>query len=77
MIKCLIGEFKRFLGLSVSYYELDSQPSLHLVVRKKVDVAMMGTAKNCPALPHFLLGPLAALLCTTPAPVLHTSGGTD
>lgn len=49
------------------------QPSLHLVVRKKVHVAARGTGKNYPALLHPQPGPLAAMLCTTPVPMLPST----
>lgn len=51
------------------------QPSLHFMVRKKVRCSYDRNFKNYSALAHFLMDPLAALLCTTPTPVLHTSGG--
>lgn len=75
MIKCLSEENERFLVyLQVEYDELDSS-TITLVVRKKVNGAVTGTAKNHSGLVPLLPGPPAACCAQLQLTASLQSGG--
>lgn len=69
---CLNGENETIPWSIWVYHTMNliPQPSLHLVVREKVNAAAMGMRNNCSVL-HLLPGP-QAVLCTALATVFHS-----